>query len=336
MQIVKVKFNPEDKREYSYYSEDTLQIGDRVNVPTKTGEKVVTVSTINIPESDIELFKAVVRTIPANSVIKELEPGLEPDESWKDIKPLGPITDSRTDAEKKVDGDFIPPSPHLGQPDSDIQLSNQPTAIIVIKPEVDLAVQSLEWEITKLRTFAKGRVITTDADLTPVTDDLTVIAKIKKALTEKLDSYVKPIKGHLADIQAVFNPLFEILKEADKINREKMTVYIAEQQRKAAEIAEVNRQAEELARKQAALNQGVFTVDTTPIPSIAPVKHIYTGSGTASMVDKPNDWEIENEALIPREYLKLDEVKIGRVIRAGGTIPGIKVIPRTGVRVTTR
>jgi hypothetical protein len=216
------------------------------------------------------------------------------------------------------------------------ELANQPTAIIVNKPGADPAVISLVNEIMSIRAYAELRIIKTDADLTPATNDLTVIAKIKKALTEKLDSYVKPIKGYLLDIQAVFNPLLETLKEADKLNREKMTVYIAEQQRKAAEIAEVNRQAEELARKQAALNQGVFTVDTTPIPSIAPVKHVYTGSGTASMVDKPNDWEIENEALIPREYLKLDEVRIGRVIRAGGTIPGIKVIPRTGVRVTTR
>jgi hypothetical protein len=55
------------------------------------------------------------------------------------------------------------------------------------------------------------------------------------------------------------------------------------------------------------------------------------------------DWvfEVTNAALVPREYLMLDEVKIGKVVRAmkGTTnIPGIRAItrPRTTVRSSSR
>lgn len=53
------------------------------------------------------------------------------------------------------------------------------------------------------------------------------------------------------------------------------------------------------------------------------IKTIRTEVGSATVQER-KDWEIENESLIPKEYFKLDEAKIGKVIRAGGAVPGIK------------
>lgn len=54
------------------------------------------------------------------------------------------------------------------------------------------------------------------------------------------------------------------------------------------------------------------------------IKTIRTDVGTATIQER-KDWEIENESLIPKEYFKLDEAKVGKIIRAGGSVPGIKI-----------
>lgn len=54
------------------------------------------------------------------------------------------------------------------------------------------------------------------------------------------------------------------------------------------------------------------------------IKTIHTPFGRATVQER-KDWEVENREAIPQEYFKLDEAKIGRIVRAGGIIPGIKV-----------
>jgi len=69
--IVKVRYGSDPKvgREYSYYTEDVLVIGDRVNVPTKNGTMKAIVTGINVQEYEIAAFKESVKTIPAGSRI---------------------------------------------------------------------------------------------------------------------------------------------------------------------------------------------------------------------------------------------------------------------------
>jgi hypothetical protein len=313
VEIVKVRIGDSEK-EYSYFSEDVLQVGDLVTVPTKYGESKARVTEIGVTEDRIESFRAAVRTIPAGA---RIEP--PPDGTADPVQELQKLVVLGLELEDK--DDFVA------------------VTQIAICPEKTPSYLIIKASLTSLLEYAQKREIKTDDDLIPATNDLTVIAKWKKEIANLKDKYVKPIKDHLEDVQDAFGVLNVLLSDANAINRVKMDAYTNLQREKAAEIAEVNRQAEEVARKQAELNQGVFTVDTTPIPAPAPVKHIRTEGGTASIVNKPNDWEIEdptNMDLIPREYWMLNEVKIGRVIRAGGTIPGIKIIHRTGVSITMK
>ena len=63
--------------------------------------------------------------------------------------------------------------------------------VIRVKPEDDPSVVALTGEALKLRDYAVARVIATDADLPGATNDLALMASLKKALTEKKAEYTK-------------------------------------------------------------------------------------------------------------------------------------------------
>lgn len=230
--------------------------------------------------------------------------------------------------------------PNIDDLTSDKMSPNVPaetTAIIRIKPDTDLAVVSLKDSITKLKEYALARTITKDEDVSPITDDLAVIAGLKKSLNALKDQYVKPVKAHLADIVTVFTDLGILLDEADRINRTKVTAYRVEQQKRAAEAAEINRQKEELARKEAAFNgTGEVTIDTTPVEA-APVLHkVSTDMGSLG-TQTVWKWSLEDLSKVPVEYLTIDAVKVGKVVRAGlRNIPGIRIFSEDVLRVNTR
>jgi hypothetical protein len=211
------------------------------------------------------------------------------------------------------------------------------TAIINIKPEVNPAVTQLLDEAKKLKYFALLRVINTDTDLSPVTNDLVIIAGVKKQLKAYQDEYTQPLKAFLANIQSVFSEILVELDEADKTTRGKINAYREGQKKRAAEAEELNRKAQELARKQAEFSgTGEYTVDTTPLEAPAPVRKVSTtmGSMSAQVVWK---WKPIDLLLVPPEYLMLDSSKITKMVKAGlRNIPGILIYSEDSLRVNTR
>jgi len=199
-------------------------------------------------------------------------------------------------------------------------------AVINIAPGDDLAVLNLREEVTKLSNYATCRVIKSDEDLTPATDDLALIARLKKALKDKQDEYVRPIKSHLDKVQFVFKDLLACLDDIDKTNREKIAAYRAEQLRRQREADELNRQALELARRQAEFSgTGEITVDTTPIESAPVINRISTNTGTSSF-RKDWKWRIVDRSKIPSDYMIIDAARITKEVKAGvRDIPGIEV-----------
>jgi hypothetical protein len=304
-----------------------------VQVPVSRSSTPVSaiVSAVDVPESRVASFRSVVKTIPSGSRFSSLKPIAPPREStaFADEPPIDDSEIPIDDLEIMVDD--------IGSLESGSHRSIDlvPTStqvVITIGPQYNPSIARMETEVTQLRTYALSRTITCDADTAPATDDLSIIAKTKKAVTAEKDKYCKPIKGYLDDVTGVFKRILDILEEADKANRTKLNAYLLAQIAHAAEIAEVNRQAELLARRQAELSgTGEFTVDTTPIEAPAPIKHVYTGSGTASIGNAPATWEEEDWDKVPKEYKMLNSVLIGKVIRAGGTIPGIRVIRGTTI-----
>jgi hypothetical protein len=187
-----------------------------------------------------------------------------------------------------------------------------------------------------LLNFAQGRSITGESDVKAATEDLSILARLKKALKARQTEYTKPVKDHLDNINQAFAAVTVPLEQANKITREKILKYNADQEKRRLEIEDINRKKEELAKREAALNEGEITVNTTPIPvPAAPPKRVHTDVGTlgTSLIWK---LEITDASLIPREYLQPDMVKIRKVVEAKVTIPGIRSWQEPSLRVNTK
>lgn len=211
------------------------------------------------------------------------------------------------------------------------------TAMIRVNPHTDVAVVALRHEAEKLLEYAEKRLIVTDNDLKPAVDDLSVIAKVKKALIAKKDDYVKPIKAHEDAVKAVFQTILTPLEDADRINRQKVQGYRAEQARRQAEAEAINREKLELAKREEVLT-GEHTVDLTPVIAPTPVARVQTDLGSAGV--RANwKWEVVDFALLPDEYKMVNAGMLTPVVKASKgklTIPGVRIYNEEGLSVTAR
>lgn len=223
------------------------------------------------------------------------------------------------------------------KPAIDITTSQMGVALINIKPETDLMVIRLKEEITKLKEYAINRSITCDEDIKPFTDDLSLIANLKKALADKKAEYCKPIKDHLAAINEVFSEIEVLLDVANSINRTKVKTYRDEQIKRQAEADELNRQALELARKQAEFSgTGEHTVDLTPMEAEPVINKVTTSMGGLGFV-KHWKWEIVDRSIIPADYMIVDGGRITKEVGKGvRVIPGIRIWCEEEVRVNAK
>jgi len=211
------------------------------------------------------------------------------------------------------------------------------TALIKVDPRADVEVLRFLAESNQLRDFAEARIITTNDDLKPATDDLAIISKVKKAMEAKRKDYLQPFQEHVKEVNEAYKILMTPVEQADKITRDKMTAFINEQNRKrqAAEAIEAEKLA--LAKREAELKGGEITVDLTPIekPIVAP-QRTTTDMGSAGLKDH---WvfEVTDFALLPDDYKMVDAVKLGKVVRAGlHIIPGVLIENKPSLAVTTR
>lgn len=213
------------------------------------------------------------------------------------------------------------------------------TAIIKVGPEHDSAILVLAQEAKKLRDYAMARVITTETDLKPATEDLSIIARVKKALSEKKAEYLKPIKAHVDAVNTAFTSITAPLDEADTVTRGKILTFRQEQERRVREAEEINRLRVEAAKREATLNgTGEITVETTllEVPATLP-NHVRTELGSLGTA-KTWKFEVVDIKMLPDDYKVANEVKIGQVVRATkGTIsiPGVKIWSEESIRITT-
>ena len=212
------------------------------------------------------------------------------------------------------------------------------TALLRIDPKNDESVIALYNEANKLLEYANARIIATLEDTKLATNDLSLIAKLRKAMESKRKDYLQPFQEHVKEVNDAYKTLMAPIETADIVTRQKVMAYQREQSRIAAEQEEINRLRMEAAHKEAALNNGEISeaVSLVEVQEVQKKVNAEMGSlGTAKI------WKFEviDKALVPEDYKLVDMVKVGSVVRATkGTIniPGIKVIVTEGLRVTTR
>ena len=209
------------------------------------------------------------------------------------------------------------------------------TELIKVNPEKDAEIVRFYNEGLRLRKYAEARELLAAADLTSATEDLSIIANVKKAMEAKRKDYLKPFQDHVKETNDAFRSLMEPVEIADAVTRGKILAFKAELVRRINEAKEINRLRMEAAQKEAALHDGEITesVNLVEVTPEAPRKTA-TGMGTASAF-KVRKWEVTDFKLVPDEYKIIDASKVTRVVKAGiGSIEGIRIWEEDSLRVT--
>jgi len=226
------------------------------------------------------------------------------------------------------------------QPEADIKEERLPIeqrALVKVNPNLDPTIISFYNEAVKAREYAESRVIKTIEDLRPATDDLSLIAHIKKAMEEKRKEYVKPLQDHVKTVNDSFKALMDPVEQADRITRTKILNFQKEQERIRREQEEINRLREEAAQKQKELTGEITEVEMVEVVPEAP-KRISTDVGIAGQRENWK-WEVIDINLVPREYLMINAGILTPVVKASKgklTIPGIRIYNEPIIQVSTR
>lgn len=205
-------------------------------------------------------------------------------------------------------------------------------------------VITLRDEASSLVEMAESLEVTAET-LNDASDLLSWIAANKKRLEKQRVFLTKPLVDHQRAINGQFKDWMDPLNQADRAVRQKVLAYQREEERKAAEAraAEEKRQREEqerLAAEREASGDASPMEPAAPQPVAeapqAPERSTRSSLGTTT-VRKVWTFEIEDESAIPREYLAVDEKKIGAVVKAGvRSIPGVRIYQTDSLAVRSR
>ena len=209
----------------------------------------------------------------------------------------------------------------------------QQTALVQIRPDMDERIVALYQEGLCLRQDAEGRVIQSTEDIKAATDDLTLIARLKKAVEEKRKEYVGPLNDHLKAVNEAFKTFISPLEQADSITRGKILGYRAEQERIRQEQERINRLRIEAAQAETKL-KGELTEAIRLVPVVSVATRYQTESGTLGTA-KVWKFEVADFELLPNEYKVADMGRIRKVTMAGVAIPGVRAWQEETLRVTT-
>ncbi len=329
--IVKVQYYSQTKgdiigdREYTYFSVDLLKAGDIVALPVGADNRTTKarVSAIDIPPAEIIAFADKVKTIPTKSIL-----------SLPTVSPEQKEMEAGLNSEGLTLKDTDPNAWRTGEEEQ----RQEPETAVALRPGEDVEAQGYYREALCLWGYANERVIATADDEKLANDDLITIGKLRKAMDDKRVSLVKPKQDIVKAIQETYNILMKPVLEADRINRAKMTAFKMDQRRKVEEAEAVNRQAIEVAKKQATLNNGEFTTDIKPVEVTVAPKLTRTSQGTSGLVD---DWKyrIVDFEKLSKVYMIPNDAMLKSIAKQNHdkqVIPGVEFYNEPHLRASAR
>ncbi len=257
-------------------------------------------------------------------------------ERWIDGRPdgLGPEGESGPEPTEPQEPDGA------GAP-QDLTPYEPGTVIIKVKPGLDSTVMKLHEEGTKLLSYATRFQIQSPDDVKRATNDLVALKDLRQRITTTRKEWLDPINQAHSQVNDAFKLIAGPVDQADEVLRGKVLKYNQEQQ----ELERQRKEAEELRRRAAELESGI-TQETgelfdepTPLPSTLPTpqpaKKAYAEMGSLN-TRKDRVWELVDFSKVPDDYKMLDTTKIGKVVRAGGTIEGIRVFEKDTLTVHSK
>jgi hypothetical protein len=237
-------------------------------------------------------------------------------------------------AEDSQGGDLIMAEVEGGNaiPEGELQ-----TSIMQLPVDQDPKYLGLKSEVARILEFAIGRKILSPDGVKLAVEDLSVMSNLKKAIKERQGQYTRPLKEYLDNVNQIFIGVLSPLDQADKITREKILSFRAEEERKRKEIEEINRMRLEASQREAKLKDGEITETVTEIPvPESPASNIKTDIGNLG-TSKVWKFEVTDFKSLPDEYKMVDASKLGKVVRAGlHDIPGVRTWQEETLRVTSK
>jgi hypothetical protein len=193
--------------------------------------------------------------------------------------------------------------------------------------------------------------IQNDFDAQVATDRLGEI-KAKKAKIETLkETFLKPQKRVILDLEAQFRDALKPFTEVENIIRKKLGSYMdavrAQKQKEAMEaqkklLEEQRKKADELAKQELISGESsvLLPLVEANIKSVEAFKPedlrqtIKTSDATVTQ-SLIWCWEVEDITKVPLDYLMIDEKKVNAMAKldSGRSIPGIKYFQKTRVGV---
>ena len=362
--IVKVRYLsdsavPASEREYSYFSAEVLKVGDVVQVPVRDRVQKAVVTAIDVPESEIADFRFDVKTIPAGSIFPgQQAPTLfdqvppeeaaaaevEPPEEATNYGPGGKGSNTYGPAPVGLAAAAELAGAEVTEAKFGYHRYNQqgkPAALVMIethigKPAPELL--QLYLNAAGLLQFAKDRIIATNEDLKPATDDLATIAVCKKAMFARKTELVGPLKAKLDMVNQAFDDIMFPVLEADRLTRGQVSEFDNKQRRTAAEAKRIEDEKLKLAQAEMKLTgEHTQELGTAVAPPAVP-EHTRTELGTlggranwkARVVDfklLDDQWKIANESLLNNH---------ARTTKGERPIPGVEFYDDHVVTMRTR
>lgn len=160
--------------------------------------------------------------------------------------------------------------------------------------------------------------------LTTAVDFLGNIALAKKEVDSRRRFFTDPLNQQVKSINDLFRGYSEPLAEADKVVRNKVLTYQAEEAKRAAE------------EQQRAYEEASTTESFVPVIGEEPEKTVRASAGSAS-TRQVWTFRIVDASLVPDEYKMIDEKKIAAVVKAGVRhISGVEIYSTSSLVVTGR
>jgi len=202
--------------------------------------------------------------------------------------------------------------------------------------------------VAKMVAIAEGGRITTPMELDVAAQYLAGVKGYLKGIEAKYKGWTEGLNQSLKRIRDDYNPVKAAAEKAERIWKGKINAFHHEQeQRRQLQEAKLREQAEKdqakmEAQAQRLLDKGkteqaevkLAEAEAIPTPVVAPPEKI-------KGISYRDTWEFEvvDEAKVPRMYLLLDHKKIGAQVRATKDtleIPGIRVFKTTTVASGSR
>ena len=212
------------------------------------------------------------------------------------------------------------------------------SALVITNPREDLAIMALYDEANKLLEYANNRVIATLDDTKAATNDLSLIAKLKRAMEAKRKNYLLPFQEHVKEVNDIYKALMAPVETADMVTRNKVMAFNREQERIKAEQEKINALRMEAAAKEAALNNGEIKEAIVLVDVIQPAKKVIADLASSGMRDNWT-YEVMDFAALPNEY-KMPNTSMlnatAKSVKDSRVIPGLRIYNEPTMVVRSR